>query len=87
MNRPPGGDEDAHIEMGAGSTRRPAQAGWLPARRAAPTFARQSSGLRVGGLAGERCLGGLKPARMNIAKSGNEQCTLAAVVHLSIWGG
>jgi S-formylglutathione hydrolase FrmB len=35
---------------------------WLPARRAAPTFARQSSGLRVGGLAGEWRVGGLNPA-------------------------
>jgi hypothetical protein len=34
----------------------------LPARRAAPTFARQSSGLRVGGLAGEWRVGDLEPA-------------------------
>jgi S-formylglutathione hydrolase FrmB len=37
---------------------------WLPAHRAAPTFARQSSGLRVGGLEGEWRVGDLKPARI-----------------------
>jgi hypothetical protein len=50
---------------GTGFTRRPAKAGWLPARRAAPTFARQSSGVRVGGLAGEWRVGTLEPAEKN----------------------
>src|SRR6266436_9200248 len=42
--------------------RAPSPCGWLPARCTAPTFARQSSGLRVGGLAGEWRVGDLESA-------------------------